>query len=632
MESIIITTRKRIHDSISQQIFGEKGGINFTRMSGDDIEKVFDIYDNLFFAYQIRKKLKERKSILKFVAGKRKKGVAGLCLRKEKSTSIEYIIDVSPYLIAKIADEKIKMLRKVLEIKTPDRVYSFLFILEHLIIHLLMYLWEYLDKEKTDVYSSHGTLYRCVLKSYFGYNNQKPDKSMASIVNGEIESISEKLIVGMMKNWSESCYMDSLLTGLLIGASNVPRKAILESDVSKIDYKSWVGGEEEKDIHLRDISKREFKPICDKSSNIKTEKLTREYAQDIQNALLDDYDKLVNKKDIYYCMDVRSILARCNPDIKQGGHFTSYPVSDLYGSLAKTFPDLQMWYIPAIRNNPDANPPVLGEKGIIETKENFMFSQFVAESPFHHGKIPDWDNINSPMLVFRNSFNPPLSDYGSVGIEDVHVEYMIGESIAIKVEKYRAFSEYILDGRYRLFLVVTNHGRRPSSPGDIGGGHYTAYIRPVFDPDEWYFYNDVGPVFRREKIFPRESLIDGEWMRPELLFYEKVKDLKPLTTGKSLSSKKMTVSQKIADKQNIEWSGTNLMARTKNRPDGYVFLYVKDQTKKQSLLSELEQIRSGYSIVHDGYIWRIRPEDAIEILEKVKAIDDKYSSLQHQKK
>ena len=44
-KNIIFPTRIKIHDILVANIFSEKGGENFTRISGKDIEKAFDIYD-----------------------------------------------------------------------------------------------------------------------------------------------------------------------------------------------------------------------------------------------------------------------------------------------------------------------------------------------------------------------------------------------------------------------------------------------------------------------------------------------------------------------------------------------------------------------------------------------------------
>ena len=95
----------------------------------------------------------------------------------------------------------------------------------------------------------------------------------------------------------------------------------------------------------------------------------------------------------------------------------------------------------------------------------------------------------------------------------------------VTLEKDRSFGEYILDRKYRLVGVVSHLGRRPESNSEWGGGHYIAYLRPKTDPERWYYYNDVGPIWKL--MTPDGKLgdiafVDSGRERPELYFYEKL--------------------------------------------------------------------------------------------------------------
>ena len=91
------------------------------------------------------------------------------------------------------------------------------------------------------------------------------------------------------------------------------------------------------------------------------------------------------------------------------------------------------------------------------------------------------------------------------------------------IRKKRVFGEYIIDNKYRLFAVLIVHGNRPQSIEDWGGGHYTAYIRPYSDKENWYYYNDQGPTWKKEGVLPAEVFVDQKRQRPELFFYSRVK-------------------------------------------------------------------------------------------------------------
>jgi len=75
----IAPVRKAIHDELVKKVFKDRGGGNFTSLKGYDIEAAFDLYDDKVFGGQIRKKLSEEGSLLRFFAKSRTSGVGGIC-------------------------------------------------------------------------------------------------------------------------------------------------------------------------------------------------------------------------------------------------------------------------------------------------------------------------------------------------------------------------------------------------------------------------------------------------------------------------------------------------------------------------------------------------------------------------
>ena len=659
----IIFVRKYIHDKLIDKVFSEKGGANFTRFSGNDIEKAFDMYDSEVFDKQIRNKLQENGGLLRFFASSRVLGIAGMCsILCESKGFYEYHLNIAPHIISYLVKERSDQIKELINIEMVDRVYCFQIILEHQLIHLLMMIWGYLHREPLDIYEVHGRLYRDMLHSYFGYNlNQKLDLSHVSdcstISKGVESSIRRDNFInvkgykgyifetGLMENWSNSCYIDSLLTCLFLGASDAPRDSILNVDILKIDYKSWSSEEIDKDIHERE--NKVFKKIRG-IEGLDTEEKTKNYVQTLQNSLLLDYDQMINKKSVFTCINTRMHLANSIPGMRRNGmYLSSYPAGDLYEILAELFPRLKMWYIPTIINSVETRKS--NEPGITEERKSFLFWDFV--SPIgNEGATPIWDAIDSPMLVFQNGLIPPIENYGSKISEKVTVRGPIpGEFNIIKnispsgdiiekavpkignitqtIKKDRVFNEYIINKNYRLFAAVRNHGFKPATSGieDFGGGHYTAYIRPFFDSDKWYTYDDIGPKWNvthkgcsTEGKLPEDTFKDSYFSRSELLFYEKRGNKENHTDPDIMNTSGL-------EKLNSEiWKGDSMWVKIIYRMDGHTIMFVTDVSPLKKFVDKITSLRPKYTtkVTDETYMWRNNPDNIKNIFKKIKKLDN----------
>ena len=62
-------------------------------------------------------------------------------------------------------------------------------------------------------------------------------------------------------------------------------------------------------------------------------------------------------------------------------------------------------------------------------------------------------------------------------------------------------------------------------PGKSGGVHYTAYINTGginTGESQWYFFNDIGPIWEKLDKFPKNILKEKGGIKPELYFYAQV--------------------------------------------------------------------------------------------------------------
>lgn len=602
----------------------------FTSLKGSDIEKVFHLYDEYIFNNQIFKKIKEEGAILRFFAKTRTSGVGGMCGVKRKEvfigpSSAQYYIDVAPNVLARLVKAESKRLEKLVGLGCSDRIYCLQLIIEHEIIHILMILWGYINKKPASIYAQHGKLYRCMLRTYFGH--RKFDKNLGL---SEIDEVMSKNPgpsrvpkYGLLVNWSSSCYLDSLVTSLLFGTSNFYRKVFFGNQ--KIEY------------HEVD---QEFKKVCRKLSKVNTEVQTRALANKIRLALQETYRNMTQNTKPFKCINLRGLFAQCLPELKTGGTFTDYNVSEVYDMLTDLLPALKLKNIPATIYNPAEEK---FKEGVIEDKTMFQMWDFL--DPSTEGSLPLWREIDYPVLVFQNGLVPAIEDYSSTTPEKIKgygptpgkytfaEKEVEGEVMQVPVpvfgeiittyHKARSFGEYIIDGRYRLFAAIMNHGNRPSFTG-WGGGHYTAIIRPQFSPDEWYDYDDLGPSWTKTSSengvgrLPLEVFLDTQRDRPELLFYEKISDY----SYSDLSDDDLPASfiEPEVDPEVTYRKEKDFDLTIHTFPDCETKIFIFDTSREKYITRHLLQKYDGDKISAKGYVWSLTSNDAEEFLREIPRI------------
>ena len=640
----IVSTRKTIHDILELDVFEHKGGANFTSLNRQDIENVFDLYDSLIFNKQIRDKLQSSGIVLKFYSKRRLSGAGGVCGEIQVSNADvfrECYIDVAPNVVAYLFREKSNVIKTIMGMECCDRIFCLQLILEHEIIHLLMIIWGYLYKESSSkrfhVYTPHGDLYKCMLQTYFGYTSVDTSLSISDVdMRIHPSPIPTRAYPGMMTNWAASCYLDSLITSLFLGAGSFIRQSILEADTSTIDYSHWEDCELEKEPSHR--RSRIFKKICGNGSLIETESQTRDYASRLQTALRETYNSITHDSDAFECRNLRGVLAECIPAIRPLGRYIEYNVSEVYDILTDIFPTLKLCNIPTIIKNPILETT---RREIIGDKTMFQMWDYIDPGNEVEGSIPLWEEVNVPVLVFQNGLVPPIKNYGSIKSEEISAEEKIpGEYINIGrvidgvkklvsvpkrgrvvkvISKARAFGEYIINDTYRLFAAVRSIGRRPRSIKEWGGGHYIAYIRPETDPNRWYEYDDLGPVWRltyrgrgNEGSLPKDTFIDMFMSRSELLFYQKVGG----------ENSHFPDADKQKQKPAKTWKGQALSVKMVYRPNEHVMLYAEGDPGS-NFIRHVEFFTPKYltKISEEVYMWRENPQDAEEIFEKIKQFE-----------
>lgn len=537
MEDSIVVTRTLIHDILEEDVFKNKGGGMFTSLNKYDVEKAFDLYDEYFFNGEIRDRLIDTASTIDFVVIKNSK-------RTEDSVGVVFDSGIPEYYIS-ISPSYVDQFRKIQDSDDIDRIHALQITLEHDIIHLLMMMWEYLDRVPNNpIYSSHGKLYKCVLKTYFGHTVFDHNIGMERSPTPKKSGMTPPKKTGLLRNWENSCYLDSLLMSIFLGASNFPRHVIFETKIKNVDYSP-------DNYHVG---------ICHSESTIKSQGEFYDFAQRFQNALKSDYNSITHSQASLKCVNLRGIIAECIPTIRGKDMYEPFSPTDIYEILTRVFPGLKIQNIPTTVITPPTEKMIRDGITISQTKRvnsrpTPMYQMWDYMNPVgEEGSYPDWERCEFPILVFQSGMIPPIRNYGSKEPEEIvsygaipgkfqrvkeirrgveeYVNVPEYGQIKILQHKARSFGEYIISGRYRLFAVVRSIGIAPMMGAEeisAGGGHYSAYIRPSSDPETWYLYDDIQPTWEKLPAgkLPKNTFINEEYARSEMLFYQKLKSKSP---------------------------------------------------------------------------------------------------------
>lgn len=284
-----------------------------------------------------------------------------------------------------------------------------------------------------------------------------------------------------------SCYIDTLLIVMLDNLSKKFMYDMIQRSYDISDYESI---------------------ICDGKKSV-TE--TIEYAAKIRDIIVQEYNNINSGGTSYLtCTKFRNVLTTCLPGIRSPeGSYVTYNVAEVYTLLADLFPKLKI----SAPYNLIKNSKVI-DRG---THKLALFSMwdFVGKSVTEvkpggtegtEGTGGDdgeaavtylWNEIDSNILVFNNTSAPVILDFSVLTSERSVVSVGTGNYVSV-IEKQRIFSEVIL-GSYRLTAAIMLQGY---VPGKESGTHYVAcYINKS---GEYYFYNDIGPVYRKIEAFPPE--------------------------------------------------------------------------------------------------------------------------------
>lgn len=549
----IDTIRLIIYDQLVNRLKGR----GETVITKKDVEWTFYKYDELVFYNQIQERVKEVNGEMVFNITTK----SSTCICKTEDTNS---IDSRKTYYFIVSSEALHKIRRI--DSSFNRIIGTMLIIEHQIIHLLMLLYGYGNRNKLPrrIYSKHGELFRCMLKTFFGESNYRHDLGAISEKTKNKVDIHSQVIERKSRGyiwWDNSCYIDSLLVILLLSDySSYIRKCIFETNVKEIKYSPT---------------------ICQEGSKIDTTEKIRELSSTFQMYLKSDYERM-NGGESIKCNDIRSLLYRCYPRMKRSGRWTVYSAPDIYGLIVDLFPSLATYFTPVIVKGENGNEYKTID---IDSHSTFNTNEYHDGAINTIGKNYIWKEINTPLLVFQ-------------------------EGGMVMNNNRPKFQEYIIDNRYRLFGSIVllgkfdaqNKGTTKTLQTGSYGVHYISYVRIG---NIWYEYNDMGPTISPLKELPKRALQRETISLPELLFYERVEEYIPKENTNTLSNNKI-----IDDK-------LDYIIVPKN---GTVSLFALDKFK----MYDKELKNYGGKLLKSSkdniYLWNLNKEEVSPLVSKIRKL------------
>ena len=454
-----------IREYVYQTCLGNS--FNPLTFGSDGLECLFRQYDSLCFQDDFSRRAKRQ---LGFTVSPRRVGLLGN-FRVNRAT---LFVEVAPVAIA--AEFRRNPLKFKLLGGKPCATegYALLVVLEHILIHLLDEVFASRDRL--------GTLMEFPRLAHHHFFHPLPPNSHET----KCTWYSDQCIIAAPLNaptnfyrlQNNSCYLDTILMIILGGSATAWREAIFTADVNSTDYSQFLSA---------------F-PSGESIERV------RSVAYQLQACFFDDYSAIFSHSKLgsLDSLPIRECFASVLPEMKIGGVWGPFSASVVYDLLADFFP--------ALKTQCPVRIILDGTLDSFKTRPLNLLQMWDYLDPLTdtEGSYEEilWDEIKSPMLVFQNGNLPPIREFDSLQPETVVIDNQ-----RTTVHKRRAFSETILEGRYRLGGVVSL----------VGGGHYIGYI---LVGEKWHYYNDSGPEFQALDALPRE----GVWQetggaKPDLLFY-----------------------------------------------------------------------------------------------------------------
>lgn len=440
------------------------------------IEAAIRRYDEVCFQHRIAKKINTQGRFFRIVCSSRQT----LPLAAWAENGIGIYIEVAPNAIASTFRTITQRYKDLAGAPCDEWGYAFLFILEHLWIHIVLRLFslkiESFGKLASSLFghAANATHLGCTPGQETCFLIHPYIASSKRLAPLELLSI-RSLDVPAYRLVDNSCYIDSLLMIFLTSDEKYWRETILSTEVESTDYTRVA---------------KAF-PAIGSAAGVTA------VAAVVQRHIEDDFRSLHAHLD---STRIRIELAKLLPEMRSAtGWWEPFSASVIYDAIADLFPALAT-----------ACPTRIVKDGYLgrlcyPSRNLLQMWDYLDPLTNTEGSYEEilWNELSAPVLVFQNGGSPNICCFDSVDPESVST----ADGETRLVTKARTFGETILGQRYRLVGVVTL----------IGDSHYIAYIRWH---EAWYRYDDTGPSLTPLSHLPAEGVWrDSGSSKPALFFY-----------------------------------------------------------------------------------------------------------------
>lgn len=207
-----INNRKLIYDFLLKNVFLKP---DFDLLNQKNIEETFNLFDNLYFNYNIQKYIGENKIKISFDTSEKLIKTAGkVCINKDYRT---FKLVLSSTIIRNIFDKNINR-KKLGGLICHDRLECYIILFEHEFIHLILGLTG-LSKNET----MHGPLFKKLIRNMFG----QTEMTHNLFLDGDVFEVEKQV----------ECLKNDIKIGNTITTKKISNK-ILKGKVIKINPKN----------------------------------------------------------------------------------------------------------------------------------------------------------------------------------------------------------------------------------------------------------------------------------------------------------------------------------------------------------------------------------------------------------
>lgn len=225
--------RKKIKEELA--IYGLTTNLN--GWDDKNLREMYNLYDKYFFNNEISQTIKETGSSIKFQTTSGKKAKIGGWCRTEKLTpqkkTCTFTISFPKHMyISLFTDPNIKSLKNN-GVICYDRLDCLQLTFEHELVHLIMQLYGQYKEIKGPgkmIYTSHGKLFQCFTKSYFGHTDFRHSLGLGEAS----EQLSPKdAFMGMKVSFK---FKNDLITGKII---KLNKKSAKIQELHPVNTRLW---------------------------------------------------------------------------------------------------------------------------------------------------------------------------------------------------------------------------------------------------------------------------------------------------------------------------------------------------------------------------------------------------------